>query len=387
MIILLINMCFAQIGVGLMIPIMPQFIREFGVSGSVLGYLLAVMGLTQFFISPLAGRWVDEYGRKNILVTGMVLFSLAQLIFGAATQVWMLYVSRIIAGISIAFTNPAITAYVVDITAEEDRGKRLSHLSAAMTLGIVIGPGVGGLLVEYGVKVPFYTAALVAAISAIVSYFLLSEPFVANKKTGQQERVGERNLFLEFAASLQTPHTTLFLLIFIFTFGIAAVEAVFGIYLDVKYGFSVKDISLLITSCALMGTLIQAVLVEHLVKAFQEVNVIRGSLFLSGVSLCSLLFLKGFWPIFAALLCFFSFVSTLRPCVTALLSRKAAQGEQGFIAGMNASYTSLGLIVGPGVAGKLFDIHMDLPYIFGAAVIFLSLFLYVPGRVKGGTYA
>jgi MFS transporter, DHA1 family, multidrug resistance protein len=156
------------------------------------------------------------------------------------------------------------------------------------------------------------------------------------------------------------------------SFGLANVEAIFGLYVNVKYGFTPKDISVVITVGALMGVLIQALLIGRVLQRFKEQQVINVCLFLTAASLVLMLSSGNFWYILTVTLFFCSFVSALRPPINSLLS-KIAGNEQGFVAGMNNAYTSLGIIIGPAVAGILFDIHIDLPYIFGAFVILVSL--------------
>src|SRR5690606_3555717 len=106
--------------------------------------------------SPLAGDLSDRYGRKKIIITGLLLFSSSQLIFGLSDVVWLLYVSRIIGGLGSAFMVPAMMAYVADITSYENRGKGMGQLGASMSLGFVIGPGIGGFLASLGLRAPFF---------------------------------------------------------------------------------------------------------------------------------------------------------------------------------------------------------------------------------------
>lgn len=380
--ILIMTMFIVQLGVGLIIPILPNFIQELGVSGSTLGYLVSAMGLTQFLFSPIAGEWSDQYGRKKIIVFGIGMFSISQYIFGSAQELWMLYVSRLIGGIGIAFTTPAIMAYIADSTTEENRGKGLGWVGAAMSFGIVIGPGMGGFLAEYGLRIPFYVASATSALAMLAALVILPETLSREKQLeGRHSQKKKEHIFAQIILSFKSPYLYLLMLIFILTFGLVSVEVVFGLYANVKYGFTPKDIAILFTVGALMGVVIQALLIDWLLRKFGEKPVITISLFLSAGSLALMLLSGSFWYVLIVTTLFISFTSILRPALNTLLSKMAGK-EQGFVAGMNNAYTSLGIIIGPSIAGILFDIHIDLPYLFGVLLILMSLAIQLWGNKK-----
>lgn len=371
--ILIVNMFISQMGVGLVIPILPKFMQDFGVSSATLGYLVSVMGLSQFLFSPLAGQWADQYGRKVIIVCGIGMFSVSQYIFGIANELWMLYVSRLIGGIGIAFTTPAITAYVADISTEDNRGKFLGWIGAAMSFGIVIGPGIGGFLAEYDLHLPFYVAAAASAFSMVAALLLLPETLSREKRLlAKNSSQKKENIFSQVALSFKAPYLFLLILIFILTFGLVNVEVIFGLYVDVKYGYTPKDIAILLTVGVLMGVIAQALVIDWLLRRFGEKIVINMSMLLSAASLVLMLLPGNFWYILFVTTLFITFTSILRPAINTLLSKMAGE-EQGFVAGMNNAYSSLGIIIGPAIAGILFDIHIDLPYIFGVILILVSL--------------
>ena len=123
LIILLSNIFIAFLGIGLIIPVMPSFMNIMHLSGSTMGYLVAVFAVSQLIMSPFAGRWVDRYGRKKIIIIGLFLFGVSELIFGLGTNVSVFYISRILGGISAAFIMPGVTAYVADITSSSGTAK------------------------------------------------------------------------------------------------------------------------------------------------------------------------------------------------------------------------------------------------------------------------
>ncbi|TQR44666.1 MFS transporter [Paenibacillus popilliae] len=368
----MVNMFIAMVGMGLIIPIMPKYVTAFGATGQAMGYLVAAFGLTQFLCSPIAGELSDKYGRKLLIVTGIGLFTVSQLLFGMAEHMWMLYVSRLLGGMSAALMTPPMMAYVADITTEEKRGKGLGMLMASMTLGVVIGPGIGGMLAEYGIRVPFYAAAALAGLSTVVSLLFLPESLSVEERMAARSNTKKKeNLLRQMAASAKAPYFMLLVLVFALTFGLQNFEAIFGLYVDVKYGFTPKDISLMITLGAIIGVICQAVLIERLLRTFGEKKILLTMFGLSAISMILLLFVSNYFLIFFVTMLFFVATSIVRPAINTLLS-KMAGNEQGFVAGMNNAYMSLGNIMGPAIAGILFDIHIQIPYAFGAIVLFAS---------------
>lgn len=377
LIILMINMFIAMLGIGLVVPVLPMFMQEFGASGTALGYLVAAAGLTHFLFSPLAGELSDRHGRKVIIVSGICLFTVSQLVFGLAQELWLLYISRLVGGAGIAFMVPPIMAYVADITGEEDRGKSLGWVGAAMSLGFVIGPGLGGLLSEYGLRFPFYAASAVGGLSMVLSMMLLPETLSEEAQlASRSSKNSQVNIYRQFASSFRASYFGLLLLTFILTFGLASFDAVFGLYLTVKHGFTPQDIAVLITVGSLMSVIVQALLIDRLLQHFKEKTLINSCLLLCVAILLMMLLSGEFWHVLILILLFFSVIAILRLSINTLLS-KMAGNEQGFISGANNAYMGLGNITGPSIAGILFDIHIDLPYLFGACIVLISLLLSV----------
>lgn len=374
--VLMINMFIAMLGIGLVIPILPKLLEDFHAGGTAAGYLIAASGLTQFLFSPLAGEWADKYGRKLMIVLGLGLFTVSQFMFAVANVMWMLYASRFLGGIGAAMMIPAMMAYVADSTTEETRGKGLGLLGAAMSLGFVIGPGIGGFLADLGLRAPFYISALVAAVVTVLSFFMLKETLSAERrqaaKASQQKR---ESILKQLVASVKAPYFIYLILVFTLTFGLVNFEAVFSLYVDNKYAYTTKEISVIITVGSLVGVVIQGAVINKLLLRFGENKLINVSFLVSALMMVLMLLSGNFWYNMLLILIFFTFTSIMRPAINTALSKMAGPEEQGFVMGMNNAYMSLGNIFGPALAGILFDVHMNLPYSFGAVILVLSLVL------------
>ena len=173
---LLINLFIAFLGISLVIPVMPTLMNELNISGTTVGYLVAVFALTQLFISPVAGRWTDRFGRKIMIINGLLIYSVSEVLFGIGKSVDILFISRILGGISAAFIMPAVTAFIADITTVKTRPKAFGYMSASISTGFIIGPGLGGFIAEFGHRVPFFVAAVLGFLAAILSFTTLREP-------------------------------------------------------------------------------------------------------------------------------------------------------------------------------------------------------------------
>ena len=134
----LMNLFLAFVGIGLVIPVMPTIMNELGISGSVVGSMVAAFAIAQLIFSPIAGKWTDTVGRKKMIVIGLLIFAISEFIFAIGTNVEMLFLSRILGGISCSFIMPVVTAFIAYITTIAERTRALGLMSGAISTGIII---------------------------------------------------------------------------------------------------------------------------------------------------------------------------------------------------------------------------------------------------------
>lgn len=368
--ILLVNLFIAFLGIGLVIPVLPRLMNELHISGQVVGYLTAAFALTQLIFSPFAGKAVDRFGRKIMIVLGLIIFGLSELLFGFGKTIDVLFISRILGGLSAAFIMPAVTAFIADITTDENRPKALGYMSAAISTGFIIGPGIGGFLAEIGTRVPFYSAGVLGLVAAVFSIILLREP----ERPVITESAGGHENKSSFRKLLMPMFFIAFAVIFISSFGLAAFESFFSLYVDHKFGFSPADIAIAITGGAILGAIFQVVFFDPMMKALGEINLIRIMLLLSAVLVFAMTLVNSYWMIMAVTFTVFIGFDLIRPAVTTYLSRIAGN-DQGFVGGMNSFFTSLANVFGPVIGGLLFDIDINYPYYFATVFIIVGLAL------------
>lgn len=366
--IVLANLLVVFLGIGLIVPVIPTLMNEMNLSGATMGYLMSAFSITQLIVSPVAGRWIDRYGRKKMIISGMIIFGLSELLFAVGTHVSVLYVSRCIGGVSAAFIMPAVTAYVADITTLEQRSKAMGLVSAVINTGFILGPGLGGFLAEIDTRMPFYVAAVLGFAGGITSLFVLKEStYVYEEKAKKKKQAAWRKI-----AAPQ--YAIAFLVIFISSFGLATYETVYGLFLDRQLDYSAGDIAILLTVSGIVGAVFQLFLFDGLTRKLGEINLIRVSLFIAALFMIFMIRSNSYIVIFAVTITVFLTFDLIRPALTTYLS-KVAGNDQGFVGGMNSMFTSVGNIVGPSLAGILFDIEVHMPYYFAMVVLGLSFII------------
>ena len=367
-ILLLTNLFIAFVGFGLVTPVMPSFMNEMNLSGSIMGYLMAAFAFSEFIFSIFAVKWLDRFGRKSMIVLGLFIFSLSEFIFGIGQTVEVLFLSRILGGLAVGLIMPAVMAFIGDITTHDERAKAMGFVSAAISLGFIIGPGIGGFLAGYGIRVPFYFAAAIACVVAFISLFSLKEPLTQEELWKRQQTSKQTSFFKDIRKSFKPMYFTAFFIIFILSFGLAAYETVFSLFTDHKFGFTPSDIALIITVSSLIAVVVQLLFFDKLVNLLGEEKLIQICLVIAAV-FAFLSTVVGTFAIILGVSCIiFLCFDLLRPALTTYLSR-AAESEQAYVAGMNSAYTSLGNIAGPALAGILFDWNINFPYLFSGLTL------------------
>ena len=303
-----------------------------------------------------------------MIVIGLVIFSSSEFLFGIGQTLPVLFASRILGGISAAFIMPAVTAFIADITTMETRSKALGFMSAAISTGFILGPGIGGFLAAYGTRVPFFFAGGLALGAAIFSFIALREP------ERYQEAVAEDAVKPGLSRIFARHYFIVFIIILILSFGLASFESIFSLFVDHKFGFTPKDIAIIITGSGLVGAVAQVLLFDKLARTIGEKRLIFFCLIFSCIMVFLATFVQSYFAVLAVTIIIFVGFDLIRPAATSYLS-KIAGNEQGFVGGMNSMFTSIGNVFGPIIGGALFDIDVDYPFYFGAFVLLLGVIL------------
>lgn len=374
MLILFTTLFIAMVGFGVIMPILPFYAASLGASALQLGLLFASYSIIQFFFAPIWGSVSDRIGRKPVILLGLLGFGISFILFGFATQLWMLFAARLLGGMLSAAMQPTVMAYVVDTTESETRGSGLAMMGAAMGMGMVFGPVIGGFLGERSPSLPFFFAGTLALVVLLFALVLLPESRpAAARGHAQTQRRG--NSLRDLLGELRGPFGFLLVIAFVAMFATANLEATFALYSQQHLGFGEGQMGLIFTVMGLSMALTQALFVGRFISRWGEQRVMQIGLLSSAIGFTLILFTFNLASVLVvmALLGFGS--AALNPSVNSLASKLAPPERQGRTMGVIGSYNSLGRIFGPVVGGLLFDmLGFRWPYIVGAA-LFIGIYL------------
>lgn len=365
------------LGMSLIFPVMPFIRNEYHFSAFDMGMMSSLFALAQFIASPIVGRLSDKMGRKPMLVWGLVVFALAEFVFAATSKLWLFDLSRVVDGLSAAMFVPTAMALAADITTKEQRAKVIGWLSASFSGGLMLGPGLGGMLAGISYKMPFWVAGVLGIISAVVAAIKL--PKDADEKIYddvEPRRVSGGSMLADLKKMATPLMTILFVMILVSAFGLAGFESIYSLYVNQVHHFSLAAIAGVLTINGLLSLLLQAFLFDQLVVWIGEIRIIRWGFLLSVIGTIFVIYDHSHWQIFVATLVVYEAFDMLRPAITTLLT-KMSEENQGLLNGINMSLTSTGNIVGPLLSGALLDMNYQYPYwvvsIFLMAAFFITL--------------
>ena len=376
LIIAISNLFLIFTGVGLVIPVMPLLMEDMHFNGAIMGMMLSVFSITQLLASPIMGYLSDKIGRKKMIVLGMSLFAISEFIFGFANDKYIFYLSRGLGGVAAALLMPAVTAFVADMTTIEQRPKAMGYVSAAISGGFIIGPGIGGVLASLGHRVPFFAAGIIAIIGCLLTQSILIEPQHDLLAKNTSQKTNAKEIVREF---LSKPGVLfIFIIIFISSFGLQAFESIYTIMTTIIFGFNPAQIAVIITVSGILALFFQLFLFDHIIRKISEIGLIQITFFVSAIFIFIIAFTKNSTIFVIATFVVFLAFDLFRPAVTTYLSKIAGE-NQGTINGLNSTFTSFGNIIGPVASGALFDINQHFPYYISASILLitgiLSLFI------------
>ncbi|WP_082795412.1 MFS transporter [Alkalihalobacillus trypoxylicola] len=361
-------MFLVMVGFGIIIPVIPFYAEQLGATPTQLGLLMAVYSFMQLIFAPMWGKISDSIGRKPILLVGISGLALSFFMMAFATELWVLFVARIIGGFLSAANMPTVMAYVADITSEENRSKGMGLIGAAVGLGFIFGPAIGGIFSENSLATPFLLAGFSSLVTLVLVATVLKESLPADNK--------ETNTTLHkrsWLQQLKSPLGYLFLLQWFVSLSLAALEATFAYYAYETAGLESKQLGYIFMIMGFAGALVQGGLVGQLCKKWGEGRVIQIGILISALGFGLILFVDSFWTAALFLSIFGIGNGFIRPSISSLLTKRVTSGY-GQITGMLSSFDSLGRIIGPPLGGFLFTIFIPLPYISG---VFLSLIAFL----------
>ena len=390
MMILFGSLVIVMLGFGIIIPLMPFYITHFGASGSSLGLMMAVYSIMQFLFAPFWGRLSDRTGRKPVLLIGVLGFALTFGLMGFAQSLTMLILARALAGVLSSAALPTAMAYTADITEAKDRSRGVGLMGAAMGMGMIFGPMLGGLLSGVhpafpagiqamlqttsdpqtgnliNLSLPFMFSGFLALLAIPPIQFLLPESLSVEQRSQARNAAKPGSRIGQLTGALRGTNGFLFLMAFLLAFAMANLEGVLGLYSKQQFRMGPTEIGLVMGALGVLGVFMQGVMIGPLTHRFGEVKVLKGGLLVSMLGFTALALLQSKWGMIASVLVFNLGSTLLTPSVTSLISQRSKPEQQGEAMGINNSFQSLGRSVGPLWAGFAFDLYPTLSFWTGA---------------------
>jgi DHA1 family tetracycline resistance protein-like MFS transporter len=344
------------VGFGIVIPVLPYYAEgtRFGATPREVGLLFASYSVMQLVFAPVLGRLSDKYGRRPILLISLLGTSLGFLILGFASMLWMLFLGRIIDGISGGNISTA-QAYIADVTTKENRAKGMGLIGAAFGLGFVFGPAIGGVLSRWGINVPFLFAGGLAFANAILLYFTLPETVTADHPARVSAASGRG--WKQLLDALEQRQLALVLAIYFLSIvAFSIMTASFSLFMMFRLGYDPWHSGWIFAFVGVVSAIIQGGLIGRLVKRFGEPALVIAGGFLLSISL----FVSPFVTAAMGLIGILS-VGALSsignaltaPTLSSLASKSASAAEQGSVLGVTQSVASVARAVGPSIAAVL----------------------------------
>lgn len=356
---ILITILIDTLGFGMIAPVMPELIsgltgEGFAEAARYGGSLMFLFALVQFFAAPILGNLGDRFGRRPILLISLAALGFDYVLIALAPTITWLFVGRFISAIASA-TFATANAWVADVSPPADRAKHFGFLSAAWGLGFMVGPVLGGLLGEYGPRVPFWAAAILALVNVLYGFFVLPESLAPESRRRFEIRRAN-----PIGALLQVRRypVVVGLLLVLIPYQIAhdANPAVWGYYTMLKFGWSVSDVgwSLFVVGATIM--IVNALLVAPTIERLGE----RGAVFLGFAAMALGFLVFAFatesWMMFAGIIPF-ALVGVASPALRGMIANRVPSDAQGELQGAMSSLMSLTMIGSPVFMTELFHAY------------------------------
>lgn len=353
---ILITILIDCIGFGIIIPIMPDLIKELAhvdlsQASRYGGWLLVAYSVMQFIFSPILGSLSDRFGRRPILLVSLFGLAVDYVFLAFAPSLAWLFVGRIIAGVCGASITTA-SAYIADVSLPEKRAQNFGLIGAAFGLGFIIGPIIGGLFAQYGLRVPFMIAAGLSLINWLYGYFILPESLkLENRRRFDWKRanpIGAIKQIKKYPSLLG-----LLASLFILYLAAQATQSVWSYYTISKFNWNAAWVGYSLGFVGLTVAIVQGGLIRLIIPKIGNKRSIQLGLVLYAIGfVCFSLANKG-WMMFAFMVPY-ALAGITGPAIQGIISKQVGPNEQGELQGIITSLMSLASIFGPGLMTYLF---------------------------------
>ncbi|HWF10627.1 MAG TPA: MFS transporter [Bryobacteraceae bacterium] len=374
------------LGLTIILPLLPFYAEKLGASATVVGLLISSYALCQLIAGPILGNMSDHIGRKPLLIVSQFGTLIGFLILAFAGSLWLVFLSRVIDGLTAGNLSLA-QAYIADVTTAENRAKSFGVIGVAFGIGFLIGPGISGFLAQFGYSYPILAAAFLSASSIVCTATLLPGAQAHEHSGADAGPAGRRLGLLDWKAYAQyfsRPRLgRLLWQFFFFAFSFALFISGFALYAQRRYTlhgqpFGPREVGYVFAYVGFLGLILQGGLIGRLVKLLGEKTLVWTGFGVSAIGYGLLAWTRTLGELLAASTVN-SYSGVIRPAVTSLISQEAGKREQGVVLGLTQSITSICQIVAPVIAGALIDARQLGAWALVTAVVaVLGMFASLP---------
>ncbi|MEP7285908.1 MAG: MFS transporter [Chloroflexota bacterium] len=370
----------SSIGFGIILPVAPflvtRYVSDPASVGSTLGWLSSVYAICAFIAAPALGALSDRFGRRPILLICLFGSAVGYLCFGLGGALWMLFLGRIIDGLT-GGNQGVLFAYIADLVPPKERGKYFGMIGAVFGIGFIAGPVLGALMAKLSYQAPFYFAAAVTFANVIWGLFFMPESLAKSQRV-ERVSLGELNPFSILRGVFAIPQLRwLLIAIFLYSLPFAALQVNLSLFARDSLHWDADAIGIIFAIIGITDIFVQGLLLQWLLQRFSEAQIAIAGLCceLAGYLLiASVVLFHTPVPLYLGTVIFAIGDGLLGPSLSALLSRSADERSQGTVQGGSQSVQSIARIAGPLLGGVLYDgLGYAAPYIAGAGIVGLAI--------------
>ncbi len=391
--VLMITAFVDMLGLAMVIPLLPFYATKLGASATIVGVLIAAFSIAQLASAPLWGRFSDRYGRRPALLAGLLVSAVAYVIFAYASTLWLLLISRVVQGLG-GGTIGVVQAYVADASDPKDRAKSLGWLSAATSLGAVVGPAIGSALIHWGRHAPGIASAIFCVLVSVFAAIYLRESRDEMPQTGEHGVAHQTSAGAVWSV-IARPKEPAQRLIWIYAIAIGAfygTAPTLPLILANRLPITEGNVGYFVMYLGGMGVVVRAGILGRMIEWLGEVRLTRLGLVLLAFGLAAVAAVHSYRTLLVALTLMPLGTAFVFPCVTAMLSRVVPSRHRGLYMGVQHTFGGVSRVVFPLAAGVAMDhLGLGVPFVLAGVLVLATLLLtgsmneYAPSRAASVT--
>ena len=364
------------VGMSIIFPVAPYIVQRYSNDALMVTMLTVIYAGAQFFAAPALGKISDRVGRRPVLLVSVLGSAIGYFIFGLGGALSVLFLARLIDGITGGNISTA-SAYIIDVSKPEERTKNFTLLGMAYGIGFILGPALGGLLGQWNLNAPAYLAGSIFLVSTVLVYFRLPESLPAERRTRSRLRLNDFNPFASVAQMLFKPGLGLILMIVaLFNFGFDGVNSVMGVFIKNKYTTTPLTLGLLFVFVGLATAFVQGALIQRLVPRYGEKRMALVGLLGSVIGWPLIMLTPMLWMLFPVTFLQSGITGFIWATTGAMAAGLVNEHEQGQLAGVNVALAGLMSMLGPLWAGAVYDhVTPNAPFWMGSILLGLACLL------------